>query len=98
MCTLCTSQFFGGFLFPSFFKELAFTHTRAHTHTHTYTHTHTHTHTHAHAHARTHTHTHTHTVQTDGSEGQCGLTILTQTSPVDVSKGYPSVDFFSRHT
>ena len=35
-----------------------------------------HTHTHARTHARTHAHTHahTHTVQTDGSEGQCGLT------------------------
>ena len=31
---------------------------------------HTHTHTHTHTHARAHTHT----VQTDGSEGQCGLT------------------------
>ena len=30
----------------------------------------THTHTHTHTHARTHTHT----VQTDRSEGQCGLT------------------------
>ena len=30
----------------------------------------------AHTHARTHArmHAHTHTVQTDGSEGQCGLT------------------------
>ena len=31
-----------------------------------------HTHTHPRTHA--HTHTHTYTVQTDGSEGQCGLT------------------------
>ena len=31
-------------------------------------------HTHTHTHAHTHTHTHTQTVQTDGSEGQCGLT------------------------
>ena len=35
-------------------------------------HTRTHICMHAHIHARTHTHTHT--VQTDGSEGQCGLT------------------------
>ena len=35
---------------------------------------HTHTRTRTHAHARTHTYTHTHTVQTDRSEGQCGLT------------------------
>ena len=33
-----------------------------------------HTHKHTSAHTRTRTHTHTHTVQTDGSEGQCGLT------------------------
>ena len=35
---------------------------------------HTYTHAHMHAHAHTHAHTHTHTVQTDGREGQCGLT------------------------
>ena len=34
----------------------------------------THTHTHTRTRTHTHTHTHTHTVQTDGSEGQCGLT------------------------
>ena len=61
-------------------------HTHTHTHTHTRTRTHTHTHAHAYArtharthararaHTHTHTHKHTHTVQTDGSEGQCGLT------------------------
>ena len=46
----------------------------AHTHTHTHARTHAHTHTHTRARARTHTHTHSHTVQTDGSEGQFGLT------------------------
>ena len=34
----------------------------------------THTRTHACTHACTHAHTYTHTVQTDRSEGQCGLT------------------------
>ena len=41
---------------------------------HTYTHARTHARSHARTHAHTHTHTHTHTVQTDGSDGQCGLT------------------------
>ena len=35
---------------------------------------HTHTHARARTSARTHTHARTYTVQTDGSEGQCGLT------------------------
>ena len=37
-------------------------------------HTHARTHAHMHASTRTHAHTHTHRVQTDRSEGRCGLT------------------------
>ena len=57
-------------------KMHTYTYTNAHAHTHTRTHAHTHarTHVHTHTHIHTHTHTHTHTVQTDRSEGQCGLT------------------------